>query len=263
MILKAENLSFSYGDHQVLSGFSFGVEKGAIYCIMGPNGCGKTTLLDCLMGINAPAGGKIELLGRELGEYSRKDIARHISYMPQIHGISFPYTVRDFVLMGRMAYTGTFGSPGKEDYDACSLAMKKAGVLAYADKAYSSLSGGELRLALLARALCQQAEIIMMDEPTAHLDFRNEMLFIDRIAELAGSGEASVVMSTHSPNHALMLESKGLMVEAILMKDGKVFISGKPSEVINSGSVSMVFGVESEIIDLGGLKNMVIKGAVQ
>ena len=262
MIMKAEKLSFSYGSREILSGFSFAAKPGSVCCIMGPNGSGKTTLLGCLMGIDKISAGRIELLGKDLKEYGRQDIARHVSYMPQIHGISFPYTVREFVLMGRMAYAGTFGSPKKEDYDACTLAMERAGVSAFEDKAYSSLSGGELRLVLLARALCQQAEIILMDEPTAHLDFRNEMLFLERIADLAGKGDVSVIMSTHSPNHALMLESMGLGVEAILMKDGKNFLSGRPSEVINKESVAEVFGVEAEIIDLEGLKNMVIKGAI-
>ncbi len=262
MIMKAEKLSFSYGSREILSGFSFAAKPGSVCCIMGPNGSGKTTLLGCLMGINKISAGRIELLGKDLKEYGRQDIARHVSYMPQIHGISFPYTVREFVLMGRMAYAGTFGSPKRSDYEACVSAMYKAGVMEFADKAYSSLSGGELRLVLLARALCQEAEIIMMDEPTAHLDFRNEMLFLDRTADLARSGEVSVIMSTHSPNHALMLESMGLAVEAILMKNGKAFLSGKPSEVINKESVAEVFGVEAEIIDLNGLKNMVIKGAI-
>ena len=262
MILRADNISFSYGMQKVLSGLSYRADAGSICCIMGPNGSGKTTLLDCLMGINRINGGKIELFGKDLKDYSRREIASHVSYMPQIHGISFPYTVREFVLMGRMAYAGTFGSPKSADYEACAAAMEKTGVMELADKAYSSLSGGELRLVLLARALCQQAEIIMMDEPTAHLDFRNEMLFLDRIADLAKSGEVSVVMSTHSPNHALMLESMGLDVEAILMKDGKSFLSGKPSEVINRGSVAEVFGVEADIIELEGLRNMIIKGAI-
>ena len=262
MILSAKDIYFSYGSHQVLSGVSLDVGEGKVICIMGPNGSGKTTLLDCLMGINKVEKGSIELFEKDIYSMSRKDIAKDISYMPQIHGVSFPYTVREFVLMGRMAYAGTFGSPGEKDFEACEAAIEKAGLKAYADMAYSSLSGGELRLCLLARALCQDAKVIMMDEPTAHLDFRNEMLFLERVAMLAKEGAVSVVMSTHSPNHALMLESLGVSTKAMLLKDGKVYMKGNPSEVIDQSSIAEVFGVEAKIVDIDGMKNMFIKGAI-
>ena len=259
MILEAKDISFSYGKGCALDGLSLGIEQGSLVCLMGRNGSGKTTLLDCLMGALVPSRGCVELLGRPVGKYRRHEIARHISYLPQIHGITFPYTVREMVMLGRMAYASAFGSPRQEDEEACDEAMQKAGVYEFRDQAYSSLSGGEIRLVLLARALCQRSEIILMDEPTVYLDFRNEMLFLQRVAELTAEGRATVVMATHSPNHAFYFESRGLSVQAALLDKGKLVALGAPSEVITADSAARFFGVEAEIAAAGGVRNLVVK----
>ena len=259
MILEARDISFSYGNGLALDHVSLGVEQGSLVCLMGRNGSGKTTLLDCLMGTLAPSSGSVYLMERPLHKYRRPEIARHISYLPQIHGITFPYTVREMVLMGRMAYASAFGSPKPEDEGDCEEAMKQAGVYGFRDQAYSSLSGGEIRLVLLARALCQRAEIILMDEPTVYLDFRNEMLFLQRVAELNAEGLATVVMATHAPNHAFYFESAGLNVCAAVMDNGRIEALGTPSEVITAENAARYFGVEAEIATAGGARSLIVK----
>lgn len=259
MILEARDISFSYGKGQALDQVSLGVEQGSLVCLMGRNGSGKTTLLDCLMGTLTPYAGSVYLLNRPLQKYRRHEIARHISYLPQIHGVTFPYTVREMVLLGRLAYASAFGSPKPEDEAACDEAMKQAGVYAFRDQAYSSLSGGEIRLVLLARALCQRAEIILMDEPTVYLDFRNEMLFLQRVAELNAQGRATVVMATHAPNHAFYFESAGLNVRAALLDNGRLEALGAPSEVITAEAAARYFGVEAEVVTAGGVRSLIVK----
>ena len=137
--------------------------------------------------------------------------------------------------------------------------MKQAGVYDFRDQAYSSLSGGELRLVLLARALCQNAEIILMDEPTVYLDFRNEMLFLQRVAELNAQGRATVVMATHAPNHAFYFESSGLNVIAALMDNGRLEALGAPSEVITAETAARYFGVDAEVVAAGGVRSLIVK----
>lgn len=259
MILEARDVSFSYGKGLALDHLSLGVEQGSLLCLMGRNGSGKTTLLDCMMGVLTPSAGCVDLLGRPINKYRRHEIARHISYLPQIHGITFPYTVREMVMLGRLAYASAFGSPRPEDEEACEEAMREAGVYEFRDKAYSSLSGGEIRLVLLARALCQRTEIILMDEPTVFLDFRNEMLFLQRVAELTDAGRTTVVMATHSPNHAFYFESAGVPVRAALMDKGRLAALGAPSDVITPAAAAAVFGVEAEVASAGGVRNLIIK----
>ena len=263
MILIAEDICFSYGEAPILQNVSLQAEKGSITCIMGPNGSGKTTLLECLMGSKQVKKGRIIVSGKNISSMKRPELARNISFIPQIHAITFPYTVRDTVLMGRMAYAGLFGYPDAEDQKACDDAMEKTDIIKFSDKAYSSLSGGEIRLVLLARALCQDAKIILMDEPAAYLDFRNEMLFLERVSELVKNENITVLMATHSPDHALMFESEGMPVKAVLMKEGKVSAFGRPSDVITKESVADVFGVDAEIVDVCGSKNMIIKKAIR
>ena len=259
MILEARDVSFSYGKGLALDHLSLGVEQGSLLCLMGRNGSGKTTLLDCMMGALTPTGGCVYLLGQPISQYRRHEIARHISYLPQIHGITFPYTVREMVMLGRLAYASAFGSPRSEDEEACDEAMRAAGIYEFRDKSYSSLSGGEIRLVLLARALCQQAEIILMDEPTVYLDFRNEMLFLQRVAELTAQNGATVVMATHSPNHAFYFESVDVPIQAALLDKGHLVAVGTPSDVITPAAAADVFGVEAEVASAGGVRNLIIK----
>ena len=259
MILEVRDLCYSYGKRSALEDVSLAVERSGVTCLMGPNGSGKTTLLECMLGVRTPRAGEALLLGRPLSGLRRSEIARHIAFIPQNHTPHFPYTVREMVLLGRLAYASPFGAPGREDEKACERAMELAGVAQLAGQPYSALSGGELRLVLLARALCQRAEILLLDEPAAHLDFRNELLLLERLAALAEAGEVTVVMATHAPNHAFFFESRGLPVTAALLDAGRLDSAGSPSEVITPAAAARVFGVEAEVADVGGTKTLVVR----
>lgn len=246
-ILEITDLTFSYPSKDVFQSLSLSMNKGDVICLMGPNGCGKTTLIDNVMSIHTPANGQIQLLGKSLEEYSRKNLARYIAYVPQLHQVVFPYTVEQVVLMGRTAHVGQFGSPGNNDLERCFEAMKLVGVSHMAQKPYSQLSGGEVKLVLLARALCQQTPLIVMDEPTANLDFKNEMIFLETVVHLNQKDDLSILMATHSPEHAFYFQSKGLRVHAVMMHEGRIFAQGKPEEVITEENIRQVYGVRSRI----------------
>ena len=249
MILQTQNLCFAYGRQQVLHNIGFSIESGSVTCLMGPNGSGKTTLLDCFMRINKPQSGSIELYDKPLASYKSTELAKHIAYIPQIHSVTFPYTVREVIMMGRMSYASTFGEPGEDDKAACEEAIRLMGLEGFAERPYSKLSGGEIRLVLLARALCQRSEIILMDEPTAYLDFHNEMFFLESVASMVRQKGISVIMSTHSPNHGFFFESKALNTKAVLLSKGRILQCGTPSEVITEENMASVFHVVSKIYD--------------
>lgn len=175
-MLKIKDVSFAYNTNLVLKDINWQVNSGEIWCLMGRNGCGKSTLLDCILGINKLQSGSVVLADKPLWEYSPKSLARYLSYIPQVHERSFPYKVRQIVLMGRTAHLGGMGLPQAEDKILVKEAMESVGIAHLADRPYTQISGGETQMVLLARALVQQTPLIIMDEPTAHLDYYNELL---------------------------------------------------------------------------------------
>lgn len=246
-ILRIDNLGFSYSTKEVFHDISLSISAGEILCLMGPNGCGKTTLIDSVMAIHKPNQGKIYLMGQPISDYKRKQIAQNIAYVPQIHNITFPYSVREVVMMGRSAHIGPFGQPTASDEFECLEALKKVGISHLSDKPYSRLSGGEVKLVLLARALSQRTPLIIMDEPTAYLDFKNELIFLETIAELCNKEKIAVLMATHSPDHAFYFSSKGLFVQGALMSDGCMYSYGNVNRVITEENIEKVYGVNTRI----------------
>lgn len=246
-VLKVSNLSFAYGSKEVFQDISFSMQAGEILCLMGPNGCGKTTLIDNIMAIHKPKSGDIELMNEPLHKYKRHQIAQNIAYVPQIHDITFPYTVKEIVMMGRTAYTGMFGEPKPEDEEIVLEALDKIGILHFAEKPYSRLSGGEVKLVLLARALGQKTSMIIMDEPTAHLDFKNELLFLETIVDLCSKEDIAVLMATHSPSHAFYFGAKGLNCHAAMMSKEKIIAYGSPDQVVTEENIKEVYGVKASI----------------
>lgn len=247
-LLSVHQLTCGYGTNTVFHDLSFAIHPGEVFCLLGPNGCGKTTLLDTILGLKQPISGDILLCGKPISTYRRYELARKLAFVPQLHQASFPYTVRQVVLMGRAAYTSTFGAPSIEDEKACDAALERVGLLSYADTPYHQISGGELKLVLLARAIGQQAPLLIMDEPTAHLDFRNELLFLETVVSLCAEEGISLLMSTHSPDHAFFLSERGLPVTAALFFDKTIGCLGPPEEVITSQTIQSVYHVCAHII---------------
>lgn len=262
MILSVQNLDFSYGTKKALSEISFSMEKGEILCVMGPNGSGKSTLIDTILNLHRPEKGRILLDGTEVSFLSRPAIAKKASYVPQNHSVTFPYTVREMVLMGRNAYVSPFGVPPETDHERCDDALNRVGLLELADRTCNTLSGGELRLVLLARALCQNAPLILMDEPTAHLDYRNELIFLETIGSLCREDGISILLATHAPEQAFYLEARELPVTAMFLKEGSLYQTGRPSEIITPELLQEVYGIRAKIIDSDGEKTILRQKAL-
>ena len=247
-VIEISSLYFSYGNKQVLNNLSLSIPRGKVVCLMGQNGSGKTTLIDIIMGLNKFVEGNIHINNKDIKGLKTIDIAKQIAYVPQIHKITFPYTVKEVVLMGRTAYMGLFGGPKKKDDEIVMNALKMVGIEDYADRPYSQLSGGEIKLVLLARALGQGTDIIVMDEPTAHLDLKNELLFLETVSKIVSEDNKTVLIATHSPEHAFYFERLKTDVEAALMKDRQIYKIGVPSDIITKESIKDVFNVDADII---------------
>ena len=172
---EVKNISFSYDGNEIFSDISFSIEKGDVLCILGPNGTGKTTLIKCLNGLHEIDSGEILIKGKNIKKLSFKEISRNIGYIPQNHTPSFPFKVIDVVLMGRAPYLNLIDSPRKKDMEIALNSLKTLGIDNLKDKEYTNLSGGEMQLVFLARILCQQPDILILDEPTSHLDFGNQI----------------------------------------------------------------------------------------
>jgi len=241
MKLEASGLEIGYGPFIVGRDIDLTVSPGDICCLLGPNGCGKTTLFRTMLGLIPSLGGRVMLGGQPLASLSRIEIARRISYVPQAHAPPFPYEALEIVMMGRTVRLGRFAQPGPADRAAAYEEMERLGIADLAGRDYTRLSGGQRQLVLIARALAQRAPLIVMDEPTASLDFGNQALVLGEIGKLAHAASRSgqgVVLSTHNPDHAFALGS-----EVVLMHDGGIYRRGTPQEVLTSESLSTVYGV--------------------
>ena len=250
MILEIRNFSFSFGSEPLLCDLSLTVDAGEIVCLLGPNGSGKTTLLDCALGFQRTFSGSITLCGKDMLLYSRPQLAAMVAYVPQLHRPAFPYTVREVVLMGRTAHAGLFGAPGKEDYAKCDAALRRVGIEAFADRPYISLSGGELKLVLLARALAQQTALIVLDEPTSSLDFKNELLFLETLCDLVKNDGIGVLMATHALQHPFYFETKRLPVKTVMLRKGAQARIGTPTELLTPQTLLDVYGVRAVVQEL-------------
>ncbi|MEN6348241.1 MAG: ABC transporter ATP-binding protein [Syntrophomonas sp.] len=247
-LLEVNNISFGYNQKDIISDISFKVDKGEIFFLLGPNGCGKTTLLDCVLGILKPKNGTISVNGTNIEGAQPKSIARQVAYVPQSHEKTFPYTVRDIVLMGRAAYIGMFSSPSDEDIAVVDEALSRVGILNLRDRRYTELSGGEGQLVMIARALAQKTSLIVMDEPTAHLDFKHELVIMETIAELVREKGLSVLMATHFPNHAFYLENSNTATKVALMSNNRFLVTGSPSEVLSEENLKTIYKVNTRVV---------------
>lgn len=242
MLLEIHDVYGGYGNGDIVKGVSCAADRGDVLCLVGPNGCGKTTLFRLILGSIPLSRGTISIDGQDTKNLSPKELANLIAYIPQYHAPVFAYTVLDVVIMGRASHFSSFDTPKSVDREAAFAALEKVSALELANKKYTALSGGQRQLILIARAICQSAKVFVMDEPAANLDYANHQLLIDVIADLAGQGYC-IVMSTHSPEHPFSVGSK-----ALLMKGGKVAGFGAPKEIITPQNLQAVYDIEMDVV---------------
>ena len=244
MSIEVKNLSFSYGDHAVLHDVSFSAHKGEFLSILGPNGVGKSTLFRCVLGLLSGYTGQVLVDGVDSRSFSVREAAKHIAYIPQSSHPVFNYSVFDIVLMGRTAGLSTFRSPKKADVEKCRWALDKIGISHLEDRCFHRLSGGEQQLVLIARALTQDAPILMLDEPTANLDFGNQLLVLEQAKNLAAEGY-TVIQTTHHPEQSYMFSHRILAIQG-----GRVLADGKPEEVLTKENIHALYHVDVDVVSL-------------
>lgn len=242
--IEVENISFGYTRETVLSDISFAIGEGDVVTLLGPNGCGKSTLIKIMLGLLRPAEGRVFFNGRDIRQMSSKALARNIAYVPQLHKSSFPYAVLDVVLMGRIPYKPFFFRYSKADLGIASDALDRLSISHLAHRAYTEISGGERQLTLIARALAQGAKTFIMDEPASGLDYGNQLRLLDQIIKLSREGY-TFIKSTHSPEHALWIAD-----HAILIRKGAVMADGRSDEIITAENLFSLYNARVNVLKL-------------
>jgi iron complex transport system ATP-binding protein len=235
LIVELENLSCGYGDSIVVDDVSAKVSSGEIFCLLGPNGIGKTTLFKTILGLIPPIGGRVFIGGKNAAKMSPKEIARVIGYVPQSRPPPFAFRVSDVIVMGRISRIGTWSAPGRSDYAVADNVMRRLGIDCLRDKLYTELSGGERQMVLFARALVSEPSFLMMDEPTSNLDFGNQAIVLANIRSFAAEG-MGVIMTSHFPEHAFLCGAR-----AALMGPKNDFQVGDATEIITEKNMSAAY----------------------
>jgi iron complex transport system ATP-binding protein len=244
-ILDIKNAEFSYnGKKSIFRNVNISVNRGDVLCILGPNGTGKSTLIKCMNSLLKIKSGKILLKDKNIYSINKTELAKIMAYIPQSNGSTFAYSVLDIVLMGRAPHLSLTSVPGKNDYRIAEEALGSLGILFLKDKAYTEISGGERQLVLMARAIAQQPEILLLDEPTSHLDFGNQIRILKVINELSKRG-LSVIMTSHFPDHAFLSSNK-----VAIMNQGTIIEMGKPEAVVTEENMKQAYGIDVKILDV-------------
>ena len=243
MRIETKNLSFSYGAPPVLSDICFSADAGETIALLGANGAGKSTFFRCLLGFLHPQSGEVLLDGRSVASYGQKALARKIAYIPQSYSPTFDYTVRESVLMGMTAQLGVFDTPGREEEYKVLHALESLGIAHLAARSCRKISGGERQLMLLARALVQDAQVLLMDEPTASLDYGNSCRVMQRVQALGKAGY-TVIFSTHDPNQALRYAGRVLAI-----RDGTLVCDGAPRDVVTAELLRQLYGIRVRVVE--------------
>jgi iron complex transport system ATP-binding protein len=243
--LAIDQLAFGYDRRKIGEAPSLALAPGQVLCLLGPNGGGKSTLLKTLIGLLPPLAGAIRFDGDDTASWPPRRRALALGYVPQSGAGQFSFTVGEMVLMGRAAHHGAFAVPGEHDHSIATQALETLGIAALADRDWLRLSGGERQLALIARALTQEARLLVLDEPTANLDFGNQVRVLAELRRLARQGLA-IIFATHHPEQAFACADR-----VAVLHDGFLEPSGTPAEIITAETMRRVYGIEVEIIAVG------------
>jgi iron complex transport system ATP-binding protein len=237
-LFEITDLFFSYPRRRALEGLSFTLAAGRFYGLLGPNGCGKTTLLDLMAGLKRPTSGRIALKGRPLGSYRRRELAREIALVPQNFYINFPFAVQEVVMMGRYPHLKRFAHPGAEDHRRVQDAMEAADMVRFAHQPVTALSGGERQRVVFARALAQNAGVLMLDEATSNLDIRHTLALLSRTRDCVGAQQQTVIAVFQDVNLAALYCD-----ELLFLQEGRLLIQGPTADVMRADTLQAVYGV--------------------
>ena len=243
-MLEVKNLSFSYGGRLILNDVSLTAEAGEFVSILGSNGVGKSTLFKCILGVLRDYSGTVTVDGRDTRSMSVRQLAQKIAYIPQMSASAFNYSVEDIVLMGTTVGLHSLRSPGQAEMRRAEDAMERMGIADLRQRCFHHLSGGERQLTVIARALAQQANILLLDEPSSALDFGNQMCILNEAKNLAQDG-FTVIQSTHDPERAYMFSDR-----LIALKGGTVFAQGEPAQVLTADNIKQLYGVNTKLTSI-------------
>ncbi len=245
--LSTNGLAYGHPGRTLGRDIDLSINAGEVLCVLGPNGSGKTTLFRTLLGLIPAHAGEITLDAKPLAAHTPTERAKCMAYVPQAGSSYFEFTVREVVLMGRTAHLGLFDAPGTKDVYVADASMEELRIGHLAEKSFINISGGERQLVLIARALAQASPLLIMDEPTANLDFGNQLLILDEIQRLKASGR-SVIFCSHDPDHAL--RTCGQSADQVLLLDhGNALACGRAQDVVTPENLATLYGVGVEIIE--------------
>lgn len=244
MSLQVENLHFSYGNHSVLKGVSFEIPDSGFVSVLGPNGTGKSTLFRCMLGLLPAQTGRISINGRDIRTMAPVELSRAVAYIPQSHNPVYNFSVFDMVLMGTTSQLPRYAVPGKAQHKLAEEALERMGIAHLRDRGCVNISGGERQLALIARALVQQAKILVMDEPSANLDYGNKMRVMQTVKNLSREGY-TIIQSTHDPDQAYLYSDR-----ILALYEGKVLAWGTPQETVSDSLISTLYGVDVSVCSM-------------
>jgi iron complex transport system ATP-binding protein len=247
-LLTLDAVQFGYPSNgkRVFQQLTLDVEPGTVTAILGPNGAGKTTLLHLALGWLKPQAGQIRLKGRPMSDYSRAELGRLIGLVPQSEHIPFEYSLLEYVLLGRAPYLKPLEMPGPGDVRLATEALASVGLAGWEDRSIARVSGGERQLALVARALAQSPRLLLLDEPTSHLDLGNKARLLELLRALAGQG-VTILLTTHEPEVAA-----GLASHLVLMREGQVLSAGPLAQAFTSAWLSETYGATVEVAEVHG-----------